>query len=254
MPTAVQFRRGSTIDHGSFTGLVGEVTVDTDKNTLIVHDGSTAGGFELAKSAETISPAGGTFTGDVEGTNLTLTGYLRGPSNFVIDPAAHGDDTGTLVIAGNLQVDGTTTTVNSTTLDVSDLNITVASGAADAASANGAGLTIDGANITVAYDHSNTRLSISSDTHTTGSLFIDQTLNVAGNSLFTGNIDTGGTLGVTGNATFFGNASVSGDLDVTGNATMLGNIDVTGDILQNGSPLDYASTGKAIAMAIVFGG
>ena len=41
--------------------------------------------------------------------NITLTGYLRGPSSFTIDPAAHGDDTGTLVVAGNLQVDGTTT-------------------------------------------------------------------------------------------------------------------------------------------------
>ena len=67
---------------------------------------------------------------DVSFGNATLTGYLRGPATFVIDPAAHGDATGTLQVLGNLQVDGTTTTINSTTLEVTDLNITVAKDAA----------------------------------------------------------------------------------------------------------------------------
>ena len=52
--------------------------------------------------------------------NATLTGYLRGPESFTIDPATHGDNTGTVVIAGNLTVNGTTTTINSTTLSVDD--------------------------------------------------------------------------------------------------------------------------------------
>ena len=56
-----------------------------------------------------------------------------------------------LVVTGDLQVDGTTTTLNTATLDVEDLNITVAKGAADAAAANGAGLTIDGAAATMLY-------------------------------------------------------------------------------------------------------
>ena len=58
---------------------------------------------------------------------------------------------GNLTVTGDLTVNGTTTTINSTTLDVDDLNITVASGAADAAAANGAGLTVDGANATLTY-------------------------------------------------------------------------------------------------------
>ena len=89
--------------------------------------------------------------------NIVTTGYIRGPASFTIDPAAHGDDTGTLIIAGNLQVDGTTTTVNSSNLSVADLNITVAQGAANAGAANGAGLTVDGANATFTYDSSNDR-------------------------------------------------------------------------------------------------
>ena len=89
--------------------------------------------------------------------NIVTTGYIRGPASFTIDPAAHGDNTGTLIVAGNLQVDGTTTTVNSSSLAVSDLNITVANGAVNAGAANGAGLTVDGANATFTYDSSNDR-------------------------------------------------------------------------------------------------
>ena len=50
MATQLQLRRGTTSETGSFTGAVGEVTVDTTKDTLVVHDGSTAGGFEMAKA------------------------------------------------------------------------------------------------------------------------------------------------------------------------------------------------------------
>ena len=48
MPTQVQFRRGNTAQHSTFTGAIGELTVNTEKNTVVVHDGSTAGGFTLA--------------------------------------------------------------------------------------------------------------------------------------------------------------------------------------------------------------
>ena len=69
--------------------------------------------------------SGATFTGAVTATDLTLS--------------------------GNLTVNGTTTTVNSTTLDVADKNITIADGAADAAAANGAGITVDGAAANITY-------------------------------------------------------------------------------------------------------
>ena len=92
---------------------------------------------------------------DVSGTanlsTLNLSGSLTGPATFTIDPAAIGDNTGTVVIAGNLQVDGTQTTINSTTMTVDDLNLTLASGAANAAAANGAGLTVDGSSATLLY-------------------------------------------------------------------------------------------------------
>jgi hypothetical protein len=52
---AVQIRRGTTAEHSTFTGLVGEITVDTTKDTLVVHDGVTAGGYPLAKASDAAS-------------------------------------------------------------------------------------------------------------------------------------------------------------------------------------------------------
>jgi hypothetical protein len=51
MATILQLRRGTTVQHSSFTGAVGEVTVDTTKDTIVVHDGTTQGGFPLAKES-----------------------------------------------------------------------------------------------------------------------------------------------------------------------------------------------------------
>ena len=44
----VQLRRGTSAEHSSFTGAAGEITVNTSNSTIHVHDGSTAGGTELA--------------------------------------------------------------------------------------------------------------------------------------------------------------------------------------------------------------
>ena len=53
MAKLLQLRRGTTSQHSSFTGAVGEVTVDTDKDVVVVHDGSTAGGKPMqAEDAE----------------------------------------------------------------------------------------------------------------------------------------------------------------------------------------------------------
>jgi hypothetical protein len=59
MTTAVQHRRGTTAEHATFTGLEGEVTIDTTKDTAVIHDGSLAGGYPLAKeNLANVSPSG----------------------------------------------------------------------------------------------------------------------------------------------------------------------------------------------------
>ena len=77
MPTAVQFRRGTTSQHSSFTGAAGEITVDTDKDVAVVHDGSTAGGFPLAAIAKAQ-----TFTAAQRGTVSALSDGATITPNF----------------------------------------------------------------------------------------------------------------------------------------------------------------------------
>ena len=66
MATTVQFRRANTANTSAITGAVGEITIDTDKDVVVVHDGSTAGGHALAKEA---SP---TLTGNVTVGNSSV--------------------------------------------------------------------------------------------------------------------------------------------------------------------------------------
>lgn len=110
-----------------------------------------------------------TSTGvDITG-NAVLTGELRGPASFVIDPAAVGDNTGEVVIKGDLTVEGTTTTINSTTLTVDDLNIVLASGASSASAADGAGITVDGAAAKLEYDSTQDRWNMNKGLELIGS-------------------------------------------------------------------------------------
>ena len=84
MATAIQFRRGTTAQHSSFTGLVGEITVDTDLDTIRVHDGSTAGGTRLAKYSEVVAAATGDITEVAAGSGLT-GGSASGAATLAID-------------------------------------------------------------------------------------------------------------------------------------------------------------------------
>lgn len=57
MSKQLQIRGGTTAQHSVFTGAVREITVDTNKNTLVVHDGMTVGGFPLAKESVVVALA-----------------------------------------------------------------------------------------------------------------------------------------------------------------------------------------------------
>ena len=47
MSKQVRLRRGTTAQHGAFTGAEGELTFDTTKKILVIHDGVTSGGKPL---------------------------------------------------------------------------------------------------------------------------------------------------------------------------------------------------------------
>ena len=106
MAYAVQFRRGTTAQHATFTGAAGEVTVNTDTNELVVHDGTTVGGHVIGTSngsgggASTLTDlnitdgtSGQVLTTDGAGTFTftTLSSGSSGSTNdlsTIISPAA----------------------------------------------------------------------------------------------------------------------------------------------------------------------
>ena len=185
------FLSGSTID-------LGGVLIKKEGNTVELPLGSKINGKNIGAHDQELNT-----TDTVTFANITTAGYLRGPASFVIDPAAFGDDTGTVVIAGNLQVDGVQTTINSTTISIDDLNLTLASGAANASAANGAGITIDGASATFTYVSASDRWTMNKD------LAADLVGNVTGN-----------VTGSAGTVTSLSNRSVGDfpDVDITTSA------------------------------------
>lgn len=60
MARQLQLRRGTTAQHATFTGAVGEVTIDTDKDALVVHDGVLAGGVTAARESVVTTHTGNT--------------------------------------------------------------------------------------------------------------------------------------------------------------------------------------------------
>ncbi len=57
MAKQLQLRRGTTAQHSTFTGALAEITVDTDKKVAVIHDGTTAGGFPLARADGVVATA-----------------------------------------------------------------------------------------------------------------------------------------------------------------------------------------------------
>ena len=114
--------------------------------TLTIGYGSTA-------SSTTNISTGAVGSGNTKTINIGTGSAAGSTTNINLGDADGGTVTVNkdLVVSGDLTVNGTTTTVNSTTLDVDDINITIAKGAANAAAANGAGLTVDGASATILY-------------------------------------------------------------------------------------------------------
>ena len=135
-----------------------------------IESGATADQTQSEINALGITATGLSGTPAISVANITTTGELRGPASFTIDPAAVGDNTGTVIIKGNLQVDGATTTINSTTLTVDDLNLTLASGAANGTAANGAGITIDGASATLTYQSTGDNWAFNKNLDVTGTV------------------------------------------------------------------------------------
>ena len=126
---------------------------DVDQLT-INENASTEINYGNSKKFETISIGVSISNG---GTN---TATIAGPENLILDPSVVGDNTGIVRIKGDLIVDGTTTQINSTALDLADFIIGIATTATTDILADGAGIRI-GPDNTFLYDNTYSSLKSS---------------------------------------------------------------------------------------------
>ena len=143
--------------------------LNTDGDSVVSGSSQVPMGGDLSGNADnvTVDKVKGVSLTSGEATQLsninsvtisnTQWGYL-GSSNQGISTTdnvtfADGDFTGDVSITGNLSVLGSATEIQTSELRVEDKLITVASGSADSAAADGAGIEIDGANKSLQWDH-----------------------------------------------------------------------------------------------------
>jgi hypothetical protein len=89
MADQLQLRRGTTAETLLFTGAQGEVTVDTDKNSLVVHDGTTPGGFSTA-SLQDVTDSTIYFNDDVA-AGSSANAYILTPKSNTATPSNYDD-------------------------------------------------------------------------------------------------------------------------------------------------------------------
>ena len=131
-------------DATDFTAASGAITV----NAVTL-------GSSLLNPGETTSALAGLTRLDADNMRLdgnTLSSTDSANSTMTIDPGNNNAVSGKVIIRGDLQIDGTQTQINSTTMTVEDINLTLANGAGDSAAANGAGITIAGSNAGITYN------------------------------------------------------------------------------------------------------
>lgn len=223
MPTQVQFRRGTTTQNNSFTGAVGELSVDTTLDTIRVHDGSTAGGHRLAKYSEITT---GDITAVVAGTGLS-GGATSGSATVALshlgleslsdpndDQIIFWDDsagaTAFLDIGSGLAISGTTLSSSITQYADSD-----ARGAISVTDSGGDG--------SLAYNSSTGVITYTGPSASEVRAHITAGTGV---SISSGEVAIGQAVATDSNVTF-GNVTVSGNLDVNGTTTTVDSTNTT---------------------------
>ena len=107
MAKLLKLRRGTTSQHSSFTGAEGEVTIDTTKDTAVVHDGSTAGGQPLLREDLDNMPASGVSAGTygsssaIPAITVNAEGLVTGATTSAIDSTAITNGTSSASVAAN---------------------------------------------------------------------------------------------------------------------------------------------------------
>jgi hypothetical protein len=108
MADQLQLRGGTTAQHAAFTGALREVTVDTDKDTVVVHDNATVGGFPLLRQDLSNLPAGTIDNADINASAAIVDTKLA-------TIATGGKVSGTAITSGNISTSGSFTSTSTVT-------------------------------------------------------------------------------------------------------------------------------------------
>ncbi len=163
----------ASFDTNDFSVSSGAVSIKTGGVTNAqLENSSFVLGSDSVSLGDTLTDLNGLTSVNVD--NLTLDGNTLGTSsgNLFLDPTPVGDS-GNVYIYGNLIVEGETTTLNSTELSIGDLNIILADSATTAGEANGAGITVNGADATFTYSASGDKWVTNKPLDVADQLFID---------------------------------------------------------------------------------
>ena len=206
-----------TNDRVLIAGTGGEV----EDSANLTFNGSQLGITGTVNASSTVTASA--FHTGAEGSAIRVTSNtISGPATITLDPAGVGDNTGKVVIAGDFQVDGTTTTVNSTTMTVDDKNLELGTGAANDAAANGGGITIVSGEGNKTFNFEATGDNLGSS----------ENLNIASGKVYkVNNVETlsATTLGANVVNSSLTNVGTLTGLSVNGTATVTGQI-TAGDI------------------------
>ena len=235
MAKLLKLRRGTTSQHNTFTGAEGEVTIDTTKDTAVVHDGSQAGGRPLARedmsNVSSASIAGRLGAGAIQGTQLENSGVTAG---------AYGSSSAIPIVtvdAQGLVTAASTTAIDSTTIANGSASVAVSNNGPITSNANhdfSAGIDVTG-NITATGDLTVTGGDIhiqgtEAKLHLTDTNNDDDFLVFNNNGTFkvydaTNNADRL-QIDSNGGVTIGGNTDFGLGIDVTGDITTTGDIDI----------------------------
>jgi hypothetical protein len=257
MAIQLQVRRGTALQHTTFTGASGELTLDTTNNSLHVHDGSTAGGHESARANLGNVILGSSLalgSGNITANGITLlAGLSVGGSVSTTGDTSIGGTltvtgtsllTGGVTINGNLTVNGSTQTINSTVSTLVDpiirLGTNTGGGSLSSNDSKDRGLEF-------AYYSGASRLGFIGYKNATGDIrFLLNTTNSS--EVITGTLANIVAAGITGTTGTF-----SSTMGITGNTTIGGTLGVTGNTALSGTLSAGATTLSSLTLTSQLG-
>lgn len=148
MAKLLKLRRGTTSQHSSFTGAEGELTVDTTKDTAVVHDGTTQGGRPLLREDLDNMPASGVSAGTYGSSTalpvitVNAEGLVTSATTSAIDSTAITNGSAGIAVVNNGPINATGNLNVSAGLDVTG-NISV-TGTVDGRDVAADGTKLDG--------------------------------------------------------------------------------------------------------------